>query len=666
MRVGNLLTFDIKTDFRLKRALTLPGSRKYEKNIAIQRYSRQKYSDKAIATAYQSPKENHIQLTDEGQAITLEEITERPSLYVKIIRPYNNTVTIVKNRYHRDHPNYQLPSKMTMKMNDNQEMFYSHPNHFPQEYSSELGFSPVAQHGSVACSGNGYSSVDQRQRFKFQPSEQSLTKENNIKILEFPTDYKLAEEKRIVSNRGAFQFKQNDVDYLNFEPASSIWYQNASNSFQIKEPPKIIINEPITFSERGNIGKNIFLNNDVSQEEMRENEEIIDMGQNRMSDHDFTKSLTPDEQEEAKKESTKETNLDKPSEEGTGNEISGGSRSNYKQHLNTISEESSMQTSYIHEHPNFIIGSQEGEMPEIADFNKNQEEEEQKIKPEEKEIHQQEEVIVPEISLDVRSFEERKEPFRSFQDKEEVLIEEVISPSHEVIQEPKPKIAKCPGLCIDKKLLEQYASDLSLGGPQCSFSSPRTVETLKPQNRYFRQFTLTTKDPEILDNFFQTEETKAQLINETQLLAFKQDLDIKMEADCLVIKTQDGEEKGKFQGEVEGSEESSDEEVFIIWLQAINLIKHSEFLIWINGPQKLSIVNYISMVCTEIPRFWGKRKKNGHGLFTKASHDMLKIAGIGYFEGRLSLHVAVYDQETGQWNTAERRLSALALTGSFS
>ena len=85
-------------------------------NSASKRYGKQRYKlNEFDTTEYNTPVESHIQLVDEVNAEVSDKISERPSLYVRVIRPHLNEEVILQSRYRSKDSKYESPKKMTVK-----------------------------------------------------------------------------------------------------------------------------------------------------------------------------------------------------------------------------------------------------------------------------------------------------------------------------------------------------------------------------------------------------------------------------------------------------------------------------------------------------------------------------------------------------------------------
>lgn len=511
--VNQILAHDTSTDFRMNRALSPPGSVSHEKQLAKNRYGRKKSASPVCETKYHSPKEGTIQVIEESGAVQSSIISKTPSTYVRVIRPHKGTVTLHKNRYHKSHPAYEYPVKMTIK--------------------------------------DGYQEVEV-QNLSFSNSPGVIVNTSPL-----PEDLMIDRE---MNKNDALIFQE----MIKYSLDSGI-----SPFFKVKNP------------------------------HIEKAQEIVAQdGFHR--EEDFTKALSPEDLEEiAQEESIKDLQSSQIRHRENSDQ---SERINY---LQTISEESSMQHSGRHD-PAVI------QKPNMED-------------------------------------EENKPMIVDFDDeskKEKCLIE----------------VNVMPALDIERKVLRKYGSELSVDGPLCSFVSPRKTDTLNSQGRYFRQFTGMSKDEDTLNKLFATD---LKSCNKDKIIKTQTVSDI-VQFDWSGFDLNVYTAKGKLKGKLEGEKISDN-----IREKYENLIKirkspsypDSELVLWMNGPSSLAIVNTSTLTHNSVPGFWGKDNINGLGLFTIAGHDFFKLAGMGFFNKRYSLHVACYNMESLEWNYIERNISALMVKG---
>ena len=96
-----------------------PGDSFRGKAAAKKRYGKQRYRlNNNEETEYNTPNEERITLVDESDAKEMDRVTDRPSIYVRVIRPHTGEETILKARYRSHNPNYSPPTKMTVKSHE--------------------------------------------------------------------------------------------------------------------------------------------------------------------------------------------------------------------------------------------------------------------------------------------------------------------------------------------------------------------------------------------------------------------------------------------------------------------------------------------------------------------------------------------------------------------
>ena len=128
-----------------------------KQNSASKRYGKQRYKlSEFDTTEYNTPVETQIQLVDENKAEVCDKISERPSLYVRVIRPYLNEEVILQSRYRSKDPNYQSPTKMTVKSSSKSPVkeqsipFEPFTEGFDLTVHNSSDKKPDGSHGSVA------------------------------------------------------------------------------------------------------------------------------------------------------------------------------------------------------------------------------------------------------------------------------------------------------------------------------------------------------------------------------------------------------------------------------------------------------------------------------------------------------------------------------------
>lgn len=511
--VNQVLAYDVSTDFRLSKTLSPPASTIYETKVARRRYARTKSASPICETKYHSPKEGVIEVLEESNAVERPGVTHQPSVYFRIIRPHKGTVTFLKNRHHRSHPQYEYPVKMTV---------------------------------ATGCS-------DQQ--------VESLTFSGSSR--EVPT-------------------------------CSPLQVQSmASQDMSITDAK--IYQEMITYSEESGI--NPFYK--AKQPKIEKADERVPEGLNR--EEDFTRPLSPEELDEIRQEAQREEEPESP----RFRQREESRRSSEIKYLQTISEESSMQHSGMHD-------------PATA--------------------HKQ------------RDEEEEKPMIVDFDDSFHTV-------DHLTAQD-------MPMLDIERKVLKKFDSELSVGGPQCSFISPRQTDIISHQGRHFRGFTGMTKDSEAIAKLFSNADKVAVVQKRLDDFSINDKAVFDWSCFDLGIYTAEGKLKGKLEGE-KVSQEFIDKHRAMMVNRKSRANPDSELVLWMKGPQSLAIVNCTTLTFNSIPDFWGRPKSSGMGLYTIAGYDFFKLAGLGYFEDRYSLHVACYNTASSEWNYLERTIGALMVKGTL-
>lgn len=205
-------------------------------------------------------------------------------------------------------------------------------------------------------------------------------------------------------------------------------------------------------------------------------------------------------------------------------------------------------------------------------------------------------------------------------------------------------------------------SCLSLDGPQCSFSSPRTIDLLRPQGRFLKSFACLTKDNEILRPLFSNHAEIKTVSDICQITDYE--MIHHQESHDLSIRHLSGnneELKGQPMIEERTLNFKGNMKQPRIYVKDH---KHTRMGLWINCSDSLILVDKETSHCTEIRKFWGPQKSSGFGFHVVSCENFSKIAGLGYFINQLSLYLALLEANTGEWIYSKKPIQDIIPEGS--
>ena len=506
--VDKLLEKDFFTDFSLRKALTLPSDLKYRKDVSTNRYSK----PHELHTVYHSPVESSINLVDESVSALSSSLTKRPSSYIRVIRPHNNTVTIIKSRYRKSHPAYTHPVKMTMHLSKEQK-----------DLESSITFKELSDE---AFQGRG------------DMSQSSHRAQSNWFCSEGRPPYSKHFDEIVGTSLHFDMSNSNDYyesHYINADPAKSIGKYEAEGSQH--QRPEITI----------------------------------------------TVEAPPDDP-------NYNSNLQRSERMG-----------HHRDHLNTITEESSLFTSHMNESSAF-----------------------HKV---ESERHGQEEHL------------------RNYSSAEQFQMEEKRS----LFAQSKQFNPSC----------------LSLDGPLCSFSSPRDVEVLRPQGRFLRPFACVTRDLAVIEHVFGGDDrVEVRRLSKVTQSREKVAMHDQESHDLLMRQISGDEVRLKGFPSLESKTVELPGVKFKPWIGTRSSADLNVTL-WINAADSLTLANLQDGSCTEIPGFWGSQKRSGFGFQAVANDAFTSVAGLGFFDSKFIIRVAVFDSKTMGWNFSENSKLEMMTEGSI-